>query len=129
MTILRTVLIAALLNLPLHAQAKDPSASDASAAIVAGGSLAVYGTINNPTMYDVFVMSASSDQAGKAELRERDKTLPNITVPAYGSVELKPDGMFVLFSNLKGELKAGDTVKLTLATDGGVAIAIAAVVK
>lgn len=129
MTFLRAACIALLLNLPLHAQGKDPSASDAAAAIVAGGSVAVYATITNPTMYDVFVMSASSDQAGMAELREGDKTLPNITVPAYGSVELKPDGMFVRLSNLKGELKAGDTVKLTLATDGGVAIAIAAVVK
>ena len=128
MTILRTVLIAALLNLPLDAQGKDPSASDASAAIVAGG-LAVYATVTNPTMYDVFVMSAASDQAGKAELRDRDKTVPNMTVPSYGSLELAPGGMFVLLSNLKGELKAGDTVKLTLATDGGVAIAIAAVVK
>ena len=116
------------LVLALIAQ-KDPTAADASAALVAGGSVAVYATITNPTMYDVFVMSASSDQAGKAELREGDKTLPNITVPAYGSVELKRDGMFVLLSNLKGELKAGDTVKLTLATDGGVAIAIAAVVR
>jgi periplasmic copper chaperone A len=119
---------ALLLALALIAQ-KDPTASDATAAIVSGGSVAVYATITNPTMYDAFVMSASSDQAATAELREGDKTLPNITVPAYGSVELKPDGMFVLLSNLKGELKAGDTVKLSLTTDGGAAIPIAAVLK
>jgi copper(I)-binding protein len=129
MTFLRTVLIATLLNLPLHAQAKDPSASDASAAIVAGGSVAVYATINNPTMYDVFVMSAASDQAGKAALREGDKTLPNLTVPAYGSLELKAAGPLVLLSELKGQLKAGDTVKVTLTTDGGLAISLTAVVK
>ena len=129
MTFLRTALVSMLLFLPLHAQGKDPSASDATAAVVAGGSVAIYATITNPTMYDVFVMSASSDQAGKAELREGEKTLPNITVPAYGSAELKSGGMFVLLSNLKGELKAGDTVKLTLTTDGGVAIAIAAIVR
>jgi copper(I)-binding protein len=116
------------LALALIAQ-KDPTASDAAAAIVAGGAVAVYATIANPTMYDVFLMSAASDQAGKAELREGEKTLPNITVPAYGSIELKSDGMFVLLSNLKGELKSGDTVKLTLTTDGGAAIAVAAVLK
>jgi hypothetical protein len=30
---------------------------------------------------------------------------------------------------LKGQLKAGDEIKLTISTDGGVAIAIAAVVR
>ena len=129
MTLLHTALVSMLLFLPLHAQGKDPSASDASAAIVAGGSVAVYATITNPTMYDVFVMSASSDQAGKAELREGEKTLPNITVPSYGSIELKSGGMVVLLSDVKGELKPGDTVKLTLTTDGGIAIPIAAVLK
>ena len=122
------MIYALALTLALIGQ-KDPSASDASAAIVAGGSVAVYATITNPGMYDVFLMSASSDQAGKAELRDGDKTVPNMTVPAYGSLELAPGKMFVLLSNLKGELKAGETVKLTIATDGGIAISLAAVVK
>ena len=53
------------------AQGKDPTASDASAAIVAGG-VAIYATLNNPTMYDAYVQSGKSD-AGKVELREGGK--------------------------------------------------------
>jgi copper(I)-binding protein len=117
------------------AQGKNPDASDVSAAIVPGG-VAVYATLTNPTMYDAYVQSGTSD-AGKVELREGDPSTPagagkvtsNITIPAFGSVELKAGGPFVLVSELKIQPKAGDTIKMTLMTDGGVAIAIAAVVK
>jgi copper(I)-binding protein len=57
------------------------------------------------------------------------KPAASITVPAYGSIELKAGGPFVRLSELKGQPKAGDAIKLTVSTDGGVAIAIAAVVK
>ena len=135
MTFLHTAIVLALLNLPLHAQAKNPTASDPSAAVVPGG-IAVYALLENPTMYDAYVQSATSESAGKAELREGDPTAPgagkvtaNITIPSFGSVELKAGGPFVLLSELKGQIKAGDTVKVTLMTDGGIAIAIAAIVK
>ena len=119
-----------LLSLALVAalvQGKNPDASDASAAIVPGG-VAIYAMLTNPTMYDAYVQSGTSD-AGKVELREGAKATSNITIPAYGSVELKADGPFVLVSELKSAPKAGDTINLKLMTDGGVAIAIAAVVK
>ncbi len=128
MTYLRTALVVALLNLPIHAQGKIPSASDGSAAIVPNG-VAVYALLNNPTMYDAYVQSGTSENAGKVELREGGKPTANITIPAYGSVELMADGPLVLLTELKGQVKAGDTVKVTLMTDGGVAIAIAAIVK
>jgi len=127
MTFLRTGILVSLLFLPLHAQGKDPSISDPSAAIVPGG-VAIYGTLNNPTMYDAYVQSGKSD-AGKVVLRDREKTTGNITIPAFGDVELKAGGVFVLITDLKGQPKAGDTIQLSLTTDGGVAIAIAAVVK
>jgi len=135
MTFLRTALVFALLNLTLLAQGKNPDASDTSAAIVPGG-VVVYAMLTNPTMYDVYVQSGTSD-AGKVELREGDPSTPlgagkptsNITIPSYGSVELKADGPFVLVSGLKGQPKAGETINLKLMTDGGVAIAIAAVIK
>ena len=135
MTFLRIALVFALLNLTVLAQGKNPDASDTSAAIVPGG-VAVYAMLTNPTMYDVYVQSGTS-AAGKVELREGDPSTPlgagkatsNITIPSYGSVELKADGPFVLVSELKGQPKAGETINLKLMTDGGVAIAIAAVVK
>ena len=106
---------------------KDPTASDSSAAIVSNG-VAVYATLSNPTMYDAYVDGGKSD-AGKVELREGDKAASTITIPSFGSVELKAGGPFVLITDLKSQPKAGDTIKLTLSTDGGAAIAISAIVK
>jgi copper(I)-binding protein len=135
MIFVRTALVLALLNLPILAQGKDPSVSDASAAMVPSG-VAIYATLSNPTMYDAYVESGTSE-AGKVELREGDPSTPlgagkptsNITIPSFGSVELKAGGPFVLVRDLKGQPKMGDTIKVTLQTDGGAAIAIAAVVK
>ena len=127
MTFLRTALVLALLNLTISAQGKNPDASDVSAAIVPGG-VAIYAMLTNPTMYDAYVQSGTSE-AGKVELREGDKPTDNITIPAFGSVELEAGGPFVLVSELKGQPKAGDAINLKLMTDGGIAIAITAVVK
>ena len=135
MTFIRTALVFTVLNLSVVAQGKNPDASDVSAAIVPGG-VAVYAMLTNPAMYDAYVQSGTSD-AGKVELREADPSIPlgagkatsTITIPSYGSVELKAGGPFVLVSDLKGQPKAGDTINLKLMTDGGVAIAIAAVVR
>lgn len=130
MTFLRTSFVVSFVVLNLCSicgQGKDPSASDASAAIVTGG-VAVYVTLNNPSMYDAYVQSGKSD-AGKVELRDGAKPTSNIQIPAFGSVELKAGGPYVLITDLKGQPKAGDTIKVTLDTDGGAAIAVAAVVK
>lgn len=127
MTFLRTALVFSLLFLPLHAQGKDPSASNTSAAIVPDG-VAIYATLTNPTMYDAYVQSGKSE-AGKVELRDGQKATSNITIPSFGDVELKAGGPFVLITELKGQPKVGDTITLTLNTDGGAAIAVAAVIK
>ena len=108
-------------------QQKDPTAADATAVIVDGG-VAIYATLNNPTMYDAYVQSGSS-AAGKVELREGEKSTSNITIPSFGSVELKAGGPFVLLKDLKSQPKVGDTIKVTVETDGGVAIAITATIK
>lgn len=127
MIFLRTALILALLNLPLHAQ-PNPTASDPWAQ-VGGGGVAVYATINNPSMYDVYIVSAKSNAAQKIDLLNGEKPVTSFTVPAYGSAELKPGAMFVRLAELKDQLKAGDEVKLTLETDGGVSIEITAIIK
>ena len=117
-----------LLNVIVYAQ-KDPTASDAWAATPSNGSIAVYATINNPTMYDVYLVSGKSESAGKVELFSGDKPVLTITVPAYGSAELTPGAAFVRLSELKRDVKPGDQLNVTLETDGGIAIAIAAIVK
>ena len=119
---------AILLTLSLAVLQKDPTASDAWAES-GDRAMLVYATVNNPSMYDIYVVSGKSDAAAKVELVNGDKVVTSITVPAYGSAELKPGAMFVRLSDLKGELKAGNEVKLTLETDGGVAIAITAILK
>ena len=84
--------------------------------------------LTNPTMYDAYVQSGASD-AGKVELRDGDKPTSNITIPSFGSVELKAGGPFVLVSDLKCQPKAGDSISVTLMTDGGDKIALVAAIK
>jgi copper(I)-binding protein len=122
MKILLSLLVAAAVI-----QGKSPSAADSSAAIVKDG-VAIYATLNNPTMYDAYVQSGTSD-AGKVELRDGDQPTNNITIPSFGSVELKAGGSFVLVSGLKSQPKAGDSISVTLVTDGGDKIAVAATIK
>jgi len=94
-----------------------------------------YVAIENPTMYDVYVVSVTSDAAGRLEFREavpgdnQSKTVKVLTVPAYGTVDLAPNGVHLLLLDLKRPLKAGDTVSLTLTTDAGVTMKVAAVVR
>lgn len=127
MTILRTALAIVLLNVAAFAQ-PAPTAADATA-VVAGATASVYLVINNPTMYDIYVVSATSAVAGKVELYSADKPVQDLTVSSYGSLELKAGGMFLRLSELKRELKAGESITVTMMTDGGVTIVATAVVK
>jgi len=117
MTFLPTAALVLSLNLLGHAQ-PAATVSDAWAAVV-DGAVAVYLTINNPSMYDIYVTSGSSE-AGKVEFVTGGEPVANITVAAYGAAELKPGETFVRVTGLKNVPKAGD---------GGIALAIAAVVK
>jgi len=120
------MILALLLALGL---AQPAPSSEEAWAEAAGDTVAVYATIHNPSMYDLYVVSGTSEAGDAVELREADKPATSLTVPAYGSLVLKPGGAHVSVSGLKGTLNAGDAVTVTLETDGGVAIAIAAIVK
>jgi periplasmic copper chaperone A len=118
----------------LSAQAA-PTASGAWVAVPAAGASATdaYVVIENPTMYELFVLKVSADAAGSAEIVEggadSGKAIKELAVPAYGSTELKPGAVRIRLKELKTALKAGDSVALTLTTDGGVVIKTAAIVK
>ena len=88
-----------------------------------------YLSINNPTMYDIYVVKATSDVAGKIEFRNGAKALKEITVPAYGSIELAPNGTVLSLLDLKKPLRLGDTVELVLTTDGGIDLTLSAIVR
>lgn len=134
---LRTTLMLALTISVGIAADQGPAVSAADAWIAepaAGATTAVaYLTVNNPTMYDVYVVSAATTAADKVELREgtgaAEKVVTNITVAAYGFAELKAGVGHLALVGLKRPLKAGDTVDLTLKTDGGVTVVVAAAVK
>jgi copper(I)-binding protein len=133
---LRTSLVVVVaLASSLSAQPAGPAAADAWIAEPAAGdtSAAAYVTLTNPGMYDIYVTSATSSAAEKIELRQGTgasaKVVSSITVSSYGSAELKAGSEHLALVNLKRPLKAGDTVDLTLMTDGGVKINVSAVVK
>lgn len=95
-----------------------------------------FADVQNPTMYDVFLTSAAADVAGKVEYREMgpdgvSKPGPPkfVVAPAYGSLSLEPKGVYLLLLDLKRPLKEGDTVALTMTTDSGAALKVAAVVR
>ena len=120
----------------LTAQA-EVSASEAWIAAPAAGATTAPAavTIRNGTMYDVYVVSAASDAAGRVEFREaapsggEAKTVKELTVPAFGSLDLSPEGMHLVLMDLTRPLKAGDMVAITLTTDRGVAVKVIAAVK
>lgn len=92
--------------------------------------------VDNPTMYDVYLMSATTDVAGKVDFRDRSQSgdplgqvRKTITVPAYGSIAMDPKGVYLLITDLKRPLKDGDAVMLMLATDGGIMLQVSASVR
>lgn len=110
-----------------------PSVSEGWVAVPAAGATTAeaYVIVDNPTMYEIFVVGVTADVAGSAEIvqgasGDRVKELP---VPSYGRTELKPGAVRILLKDLKRPLKEGDSVALTLTTDGGTTLKIAAAVK
>ena len=92
--------------------------------------------IENPTMYEIYVVSATADAAGKVELRDggqsgdaRLKAVEFISVPAYASVDMKPETVHLMLLDLKRPLKEGDKVVLALATDNAGTLEVPAVVR
>jgi copper(I)-binding protein len=97
----------------------------------AKGTVAVV-TVNNPGMYAIYLVSGTADVAGKVEFRDASKgnaVQEDVTVIAYESTYMDPKGIHIYLSDLKKELKEGDTVYLTLKTELGIPIEIAAKVK
>jgi periplasmic copper chaperone A len=90
--------------------------------------------VENPTMYDVYVVAATSDVSDEVQLREASASaaaqpVKEMTAPAYSSLEMKPDGVHLSLNKLKRPLKVGDTVTITLTTDGNAVLQVSAPVK
>jgi len=117
---------------------QQPSASSGWVKLPAPGetTASAFVSVDNPTMYDIFLASASADVAGKVEFRQADANgtlkpdaVKNVSVPAYGSLEMDPKGMQLVLSELKRPLKEGETVMLTVSILYGAKLQVPATVK
>jgi copper(I)-binding protein len=123
-----TAVILAALLVASFVDQKVVSASKAwIKAPAAGETTAVaFVVVDNPTMYDVYLVSASTDVAGKVQFQKTVGTgtevIEHLTAPAYDSVEFKPGGNQLLLSDLKRALNPGDKVWIAINTDGGATI-------
>jgi copper(I)-binding protein len=120
------------------AQPKRVAASSGWVKLPAAGETGAmaFVAIENPTMYEIYVVSATADAAGKVELRDgaqsgdaRLKPVEFISVPAYASVDMKPESVHLVLLDLKRPLKEGDKVVLALATDNAGTLEVPAVVR
>jgi copper(I)-binding protein len=89
----------------------------------------LYGFVENPSAYDAYIVSATTDVAGGAEILDGSRVVTEALVPAYGSAEFKPGGLRIRLNDLKRLLKAGDRVTVTLKTNEGASIETLADVK
>ena len=131
---LAIVVIAAGAGLPrLVAQEKKPEISSAWVKLPAAGETAAhaYAIVENPTMYDFYVVSATADVAGSIEIRRAGKDGPvtEVTVPAYGQLSMNQQGVHLVLKDLKKPLAESDKVSLTLVTEVGTKLTVDAVVK
>ena len=75
---------------------------------------------------DAKLVSAQSPVAGVVEVHEmamdggvmKMRAVPSLALPAGKAVDLKPGGYHVMLMDLKGQVKDGDTVPVTLVVEG-----------
>ena len=127
---MKQLLISTLLALTANAWAQAPAAVDVKDAWVRAtvAQQKSTGAFMQPTARaDTRVVSVESPIAGVAQIHEMamDKDVmrmrelkTGLPLPAGKAVELKPGGYHVMLMDLKGQVKAGDVVPLSLVLEG-----------
>lgn len=112
-------------------RAQDVAVSEGWVALPPDGAsdTTAFAVVKNPSMYDVYIVSATSDVAESVELRDDDTSVPELTVPAYGSLTMSADGPHLRLVGLKRALEDDESITLTLVTDGSVRLRVSAVVR
>ena len=135
-TVAGLVILCCIGTSPLWATQKVVSASDAWVKLPATGetTTTAFAVIDNPTMYDVYLVAASSPVAadvvfGDASTAGKEAPVKEVTAPAYGKTELTPQGVHLVLKGLKRTLKAGEAVTITIVTDNGATIDLSASVR
>lgn len=103
----------------------------------AGATARAYLVVENGTMYEVYLVAASSEAAAKVELMrtaaDKSDSAPTpaaeIAVPAFDRLEMSPDSTFLQLTGLKQPLKSGESVTIVLTTDAGETLTAAATVQ
>lgn len=140
MPLARTAIIAqiVLLTAPAPSSAQTGiSAADGWVRMPAAGDAGApaFVVVENPTMYDVYLVSAASEAAGAVEFRDAGgkpgtpAVVKEVTVPAYGQLEMTAEGVHLWLGALKRPLAPGDALTITLTTDSGASLSIPVVVK
>mgnify|MGYP001047132558 CR=1 FL=1 len=105
---------------------------------ITGGTSAVYFVINNPTEAADTLLSASAPVSPNAEMHKSQmdengamemQMQASVPVPARSQVEFQPGGLHVMLINLPQDLKAGETISLTLTFQNAGAIELSVPVK
>src|SRR5688572_21745855 len=135
---LALALLSALTSVPGRAAQPALAAVSAWIAEPAAGATgaSAYVELNNPTMYDVHIVSATADAvAARVELRAggapgaEAAPVKEFAIPAYGSLEAAASAPHLRLVDLKRPLAPGEMVELALTTDAGVVLKVEATVR
>ena len=122
-TLLHTAaIVAALLSAPAWAQTAAIKVEGAWARASVQGQKATGAFMRLTAKDGARLVRAESPAAGLAEVHEmkmegdimKMRAVPTLDLPAGKTVELKPGGYHVMMMDLKGPVKAGDVVPVTL---------------
>jgi copper(I)-binding protein len=122
--------------LPAFVQAQDKPvvASDGWIKLPAAGETGAmaFANINNPGMYDAYIVSGTSDVAEKVELRDAKKgnaAADDVTLVHYETTSLHAGGQYLFLSGLKRPLKEGEKIWISLKLDTNETVDVEATVK
>lgn len=118
----------------VSAQKTEMAAADAWVKLPAPGDTTAlaFAAVENSGMYAAYLVSATSDVAGKIEFRDASKgpeAVAEVTVPANGTAYLNPKGIHMVLSDLKRPLKEGDKISIVLTTELDIRVEVSAVVR
>lgn len=115
-------------------QTKPVKATDGWVKLPAAGatSTVAFASVDNPGMYAIYLLTATSDVAAKVEFRNAAKSgaaLEEVSVDAYATTYMDPKGIHMVLSGLKRPLKEGETITIMMKTEMGIAVEVSALVK
>jgi copper(I)-binding protein len=104
------------------ADAQDIAVKNARVVVAAAnpGDARIVGTLDNPSMYPTFLVSATSEAAEKIELRDARKNnaiVKEAEIPAFGALTLEARGLHLKLVNPKRPLRVGERVEVTLVNE------------